>query len=246
MINSARRANRAVRRHFRLLRCASIGDPFGVARPRIHNPTDPPVLRRIYEIRSAVRRTDARPNDGRCGNVSAALEKEFGWQRQSGYLRLRDGTVCWLHCWNRLTDGTIVDATADQFQNLWLDDVVILDPAHPMAANYRPSPGDWDIRFDRARTAATCVCGDDVRLVSADDSARPWFSLARAVLVALTGWELADELVEMAARTLRAKASMADHISSGEVTHPLLIWSIQHLGKQSAPPWIATEFRDPI
>jgi hypothetical protein len=199
----------------------------------------------VYEIRSEIRRKDARPNDGRCGNVSAALKKEFGWQAQSGYLRLLDGTVCWLHCWNRLVDGTIVDATADQFQNLWLGDVVVLDPADPMSANYRAAPREWEIRFDRY-AGVTCVCGDDVRVVSGDDSGRPWFSLAWAVLRLLTGWELTDELVELAARSLRARASRAEQMTSGELTHPLLIWSIQHLGKQSTPPWTAAEFCEPI
>src|SRR5579875_915253 len=84
------------------------------------DPSDPAVVQRIYEIRGEVRRRDARPNDGRCGNVAAALEAEFGWPSQHGYLKLLDATVSWIHCWNRLPNGTIVDATADQFQSLWL------------------------------------------------------------------------------------------------------------------------------
>lgn len=211
---------------------------------RSDDPGDLSVVRRIYDIRSEVRRRDARPNDGRCGNVAAALETEFGWPRQSGYLKLLDDTVSWVHCWNRLADGTVVDATADQFQGLWLGDVITIDPSDPMSANYRHAPSEWKFHFDQdALDRVTCYSGDDVQFVLCEAT---WTLRARAVLRLVTGWELGDELVELAARVLRAKASTEDVITSGELTHPLLIWSIQHLGKQSTPPWIAAEFRAPL
>lgn len=152
--------------------------------------------------------------------------------------------MSWVHCWNRLADGTIVDATADQFQGLWLGDVITIDPVDPMSANYRHAPREWEFHFDQdSPHQVTCHSGDDVRLTLREDT---WTSRAHAVLELLTGWELNDELVELAARVLRAKTSTADVISSAELTHPLLIWSIQHLGKQSTPPWIAAEFREPL
>lgn len=55
----------------------------------------------ILALRRQVRFQDGRPYDARCSNVAAALQAQFGWQ----------------HCWNRLADGSILDATADQFES---------------------------------------------------------------------------------------------------------------------------------
>lgn len=208
------------------------------------DPRDPAVLRRIYEVRGEVRRRDARPNDGRCGNVTSALKSEFGWESRHGYLRLLDGTVSWVHCWNQLADGTTVDATADQFQGLWLGDIVVIDPSDPKSANYHHAPRTWEIRFGPGRL--TCTSDERSETVESPDTDRQWTILATSVLKLITGWELAGELVGLAARTLRARASVAESISSAELTHPLLIWSIQHLGRQSTPAWIAAEFQEPL
>ncbi|MBE1608959.1 hypothetical protein [Actinopolymorpha pittospori] len=215
------------------------------------DPSDAAVLQRIYELRGDVRRRDAWPNDGRCGKVAAALETEFGWQSQYGYLRLLDGTVSWVHCWNRLADGTIVDATADQYQGLWLGDVVTVDPTSPMSANYPHAPREWELRFSRGSNGervegVTCVSGDDVQVLSPDDPDRPWLSLARGVLRVLTGWELNDDLAGLAARSLRAKATTAEAASTADLIHPLVIASIQHLGGRGTQAWIASEFLEPI
>jgi len=215
------------------------------------DPSDPSALRRIYELRGEVRRRDARPNDGRCGNVATALEIEFGWQRQSGYLKLLDDTVSWVHCWNRLADGTIVDATADQFQGLWLGDVVTVDPSSPMAANYLHAPREWELHLGRAAVgehieSLRCVSGDDAQVQSPDNPDRPWQSLARDALRLVTGWELNDELVTLAARALRAKFATAETASTEDLIRPLLTASIQHLGRQRRQPWIAAEFLEPI
>jgi hypothetical protein len=212
---------------------------------------DSAVLRRIYELRAEVRFRDARPNDGRCGHVSGALEAEFGWEAQSGYLRLFDGTVSWVHCWNRLADGTIVDATADQFQDLWLGDVVTVHPSSPMAANYLHAPREWDLHLGRGSMGEhpgrlKCVSDGDFHILGPDDPDHPWPSLARAVLRLLTGWNLTDDLVELAARSLRARAGTSDVMSTAELTRPLLTASIQHLGRRGNRPWIAEEFLEPI
>jgi hypothetical protein len=209
-------------------------------------PAEPAVLRRIYEVRREVRLRDARPNDGRCGNVTAALAEEFGWAGEWGYLRLLDDTVSWVHCWNRLPDGTILDATADQYQDLWLGDVVTLPAAHPLAANYLHAPAKWELRFDRSDDGlrVACVSEDDVRRV---DCERSWESLARGVLRVVCGWEFPPELIGLAARALRAKASTASLWTSAELTHVLLNRSIQHLGNRGERrPWVAAEFLDPL
>lgn len=215
------------------------------------DPRDAAVLRRVHELRADVRHRDARPNDGRCGNVSTALETEFGWQGQWGYLRLLDGTVSWVHCWNLLADGTIVDATADQYQDLWLGDVVVVEPSSPMAARYLHAPREWELRLSRGPIGEeveclSCVSDGDVHELAPEDPNRPWLSLARGVLHVVTGWELPGDLVELAARALRAKAATADVCSSADLTRPLLTASIQHLGKRRREPWIAAEFLEPI
>jgi hypothetical protein len=166
-----------------------LGDPDGMGIGVAADPRDPAVLQRIHDIRREVRLRDARPNDGRCGNVTAALTTEFGWPGRSGYLRLLDGTVSWVHCWNRLDDGTVVDATADQYQGLWLGNVVILEPGEPTTANYLSDPREWVLRFDPTSAQVTCTYGDDVRLLTADDLDHPWLSLARQSLRLVTGWD---------------------------------------------------------
>ncbi|GAB3400829.1 hypothetical protein GCM10027569_05140 [Flindersiella endophytica] len=207
------------------------------------------MLRRIHAVRRAVRLADARPNDGRCGNVVSALSAEFGWAGENGYLQLLDGTVSWVHCWNRLPDGTIVDATADQYQELWLGNVVALPPDDPLAGHYLNAPGTWSLVFERSAEGLGVVCtsGDRVRTVRSS-LPRPWVSLARDVLLVVTGWELPDELVEVAARALRAKASTGSEWSSEELVHVLLIWGIQQSGSRGGGrlPWIATEFLEPL
>jgi hypothetical protein len=216
------------------------------------SPANPVVLRRIREVRREVRLRDARPNDGRCGNVTAALSQEFGWAGEWGYLRLLDDTVSWVHCWNRLPDGAILDATADQYQDLWLGDVVRLSSDHPLAANYLHAPAKWELRFDRSddRLRVVCVTEDDVRTVDCERE-RPWESLARGVLRVVCGWELPPELIGLTARALRAKASTASAAASpwtsAELTHVLVNWSIQHLGNRGERrPWVAVEFLDPL
>jgi len=94
----------------------------------------------ILALRRQVRFQDGRPYDGRCSNVAAALQAQFGWKREWGRLRLLDARVCWQHCWNRLADGGILDATADQFESRWLEDIVVLKASDPHAVAYQTAP----------------------------------------------------------------------------------------------------------
>src|SRR5438034_690309 len=87
-------------------------------------------LERVRAIRRRVRLASGRP-DGRCGKVAEAIQAELGWAYCWGHLRLLDGEVCWIHCWNQLPNGTVVDATADQFEERWLGDVAVLSPGDP-------------------------------------------------------------------------------------------------------------------
>ncbi len=97
----------------------------------------------ILALRRQVRFQDGRPYDARCSKVAAALQAQFGWKREWGRLRLLDARVCWQHCWNRLADGRILDATADQFESRWLGDIVVLEASDPHAKAYQPAPPGW-------------------------------------------------------------------------------------------------------
>lgn len=205
------------------------------------DPIDPATRRRILELRAEVRLRDCRPNDGRCGHVSDALEAEFGWRRQCGYLLLLDSMISWVHCWNVRTDGTVVDATADQFQDSWLGELITVAPGDPYHDHYRPRAPEWMVTVDPAVPSLHCRSGDDSQLIIGDDPGRPWFGLARSFLLLLTGCVVHDHVTDLAARVLRAHAGATEPASSLDLLHPLVIQSVR-LSK----PWIAPEFRDPV
>lgn len=208
------------------------------------------VLRRVQQLRAEVRLSEARPNDGRCGNVAAALETEFGWERQWGYLKLLDTTVSWVHCWNRLADGTIIDATADQYQDLWLGDVVSIPPSNPFALHYLHDPRTWTLHWQRAPgglpVGLHCESGSESVTVPFDEDSPAWRLTAATVLRLLTGWDLDERVIDLAARTLRASAASGDTTTTDDLIRPLVIESIQHLARSSESPWIAPEFREPV
>jgi hypothetical protein len=206
-------------------------------------------VRRILELRRTVRLTDARPNDGRCGPVAAAIETELGWQRECGYLRLLDGSVSWVHCWNRMDTGVIVDATADQFGDLWLGGVAVLAADHELIDRYLPDPADWALipQGPAARPEGLlCQSGDESRLIRADDLGRPWSYLTRESLRLVTGWSLGNRQIDLAARALRAKLTSEGEVSTATLIRPLVTQSILHLGGQGLEPWVAVEFQEPI
>jgi hypothetical protein len=110
-------------------------------------------LEEAHAIRRRVRLESGRP-DGRCGKVAEAIEAELGWAYRWGHLRLLDGGICWIHCWNQLPDGTVLDATADQFEERWLGDMAVLPPGDPLQASYRPAPPGhlfWTVRMGGQR-----------------------------------------------------------------------------------------------
>ena len=209
----------------------------------------PDQLRRIHALRREVRLNDARPNDGRCGNVAAAIAAEFGWPRECGYLRLRDGSVSWVHCWNRADDDTVIDATSDQFGDLWVGDTAVLPAGDGMADHYLPNPRDWTLtRQDAADRPTILVCHSDddqeTQLIRVDDPQNPWHSLTQQTLELLTGWTLDDRLVRIATHALRARLSTAGHASTSTLIRPLVTESIQHFGRRNPEPWIANEFME--
>jgi hypothetical protein len=120
-------------------------------------------LERVRAIRRCVRLANGRP-DGRCGKVAEAVQAELGWAYRWGHLRLLDDGVCWIHCWNQLLDGTIVDATADQFEERWLGDVAVLSPGDPLHACYRSTPPGHQFRIGRDGHLCRLFARREVRL----------------------------------------------------------------------------------
>src|ERR671936_379107 len=106
------------------------------------------MIERLRAIRRRVRLESGRP-DGRCGKVAEAIAAELGWAYRWGHLRLLDGGICWIHCWNQLPDGTVVDAAADQFEERWLGDVPVVAPGDPLSSCYRSAPPGHLFRTER-------------------------------------------------------------------------------------------------
>ncbi|WP_377275398.1 hypothetical protein [Rhizobium sp. R86522] len=52
---------------------------------------------------------------GACFEVACFIEHQFDWRRIDGVYELPDGRPIFLHSWNMMSDGTLVDGTADQF-----------------------------------------------------------------------------------------------------------------------------------
>jgi hypothetical protein len=78
---------------------------------------------------------------GGCYEVSCFSEEHFGWRRREGVWQLPDGTPVFRHCWNEAADGTIIDATADQF--FYGHDIAVLPPDYAGRTHYR-------LRYTRA------------------------------------------------------------------------------------------------
>lgn len=81
---------------------------------------------------------------GYCHVVSEVLACEYGWSLFSGaYTSLAGEVICEAHVWNLLPDGSILDATADQFGEG--HDVRVLTPDNPDFLRYRAEwYPDWN------------------------------------------------------------------------------------------------------
>lgn len=142
-----------------------------------------------------------------------------------------------------------MDATADQFGPLWTDDPAVINANDNSMSCYLPNPRGWTLRpgsSNEAPTELICTSGDDERVVHAHDVDHPWPALTREVLRVVTGWDLNDQLVAIAARALRAKLATATEASTDHLIRPLVTESIQHFARTSPAPWIAAEFREPL
>jgi hypothetical protein len=216
------------------------------------------VLDRLRVIRRRVRLESGRPHDGRCGKVAEAIEAALGWAYRWGHLRLLDGWMCWIHCWNRLPDGTVVDATADQFEERWLGDVVVLPPGHPLQAHYRPAPPGHLFRTMRAahrgrrlrllvRGQATPGGADgdvdpvEEEVATAAATRAGWAALGACAVELHSGWRLPAWIGAAAGDQLRAAAAAGRALSSRELEFALDAAARQRRiashGEWTSPEW---------
>jgi hypothetical protein len=180
----------------------------------------------IRALRAEVRVRDGRPDDGRCGHVADAICARLGWKKQWGHLLLLDGSVCWVHCWNRRPDGVLVDATADQFEERWPGDILALVPDDPRAAHYLHAPPAWTFRTAGALGGGGVALfarreGDEhEELLARAESATgadTWYMLARAALAAMVPWAIDPRWWATPARVLRARHASGQETTSQEL-----------------------------
>lgn len=212
----------------------------------------PTEIEQALAIRRRVRLASGRP-DGRCGKVSETIAAELGWAYRWGHLRLLDGGMCWIHCWNQQPDGTVVDATADQFEERWLGSVVVLPLGDEHHANYHPAPPGHLYRVERSEQRLRLLARralaqgqfdpNEHELATAPDHATGWAELgARAVRVH-SGWLLPAWIGQEAGERLRAAAAAEKALPSRELEFALDAAAAQRR-KTSHGEWTSPEWRE--
>lgn len=221
-------------------------------------------LEQVRTTRRRVRLNSGRP-DGRCGKVAEALRDELGWAYRWGHLRLLDGEMCWIHCWNQLPDGTIVDATADQFEERWLGGetgVAVLRPGDPQQANYHPAPPGHLFRtalaasrvgredraghrrlFARRGTPNGAFEANERQLAIAPATEEGWAALGACAVQVHSGWMLPEWIGQEAGEQLGAAEAAGQPLPSRELEFALdaATWQ-RRIASHDA--WTSPEWRD--
>src|SRR5712691_7111323 len=218
-----------------------------VLESEVHMNADPefdPCLRKaIFALRRQVRFQDGRPYDARCSKVAAALQAQFGWKRAWGRLHLLDARVCWQHCWNQLADGRLLDATADQFEERWLGDLVVLEASDPHAQAYQPAPPGWTFTLRvRAGRIELDAIRDGIQVQEAVIPCASWMDAARQVLTMMTGWSLPDDLIDYTARALRVRSLLHQAMTSGGLDGLLTVYEGTHATASRGRPCMSSEY----
>jgi hypothetical protein len=207
-------------------------------------------LERVRAIRRQVRLESGR-SDGRCGKVAEAIQTELGWAYRWGHLRLLDDGISWIHCWNQLLDGTVVDATADQFEERWLGDVAVLPPGDPRHANYRPAPPGHLFRTVLAGGRRRLLVRrgapdgefepDERELAMAPDTDAGWAALGARAVEAHSGWRLLSWIGREAGERLREAEAAGQALPSRELEVALDAAARQRRiagrGEWTSPEW---------
>lgn len=196
-----------------------------------------PALESIRALRRNVRLTAERL-DGRCGAVSEALERELGLVRRWGHLRLLDDSVCWLHCWNQLADGYVIDATVDQFEALFPGDVLILAHTDPLAGRYMAAPPGraFDVQLEAGRLQ---LAVDGVSQGAWADEPRGWCGLAGVVLDAMSPWPQPPAVRAFVADHLRSRGPSP--FTKRDLEGPIDVWAWEHREARRGRPWLPAD-----
>lgn len=192
-----------------------------------------PSVETIRALRREVRLTAERL-DGRCGAVSEALERTLGLTQRWGHLRLLDGTVCWLHCWNQSADGSIIDATADQFEALFPGDVLVLAPDDPLTTRYLAQPPGraFGLYVSAGRLQ---VAVDEITAGAWPDEPRGWQELADVVLSAISPWPQPEAVRAFVADHLRRRGP--GHFTKRDLEGPIDVWAWERREARRGRPW---------
>ncbi len=196
----------------------------------------------ILTLRKQVRFQIGRPYDACCSKVAAALAEQFGWKREWGRLRLLDARVCWQHCWNRLPDGGILDATADQFEARWLGDIVVLEASDPHASAYQAAPRGWTFTLREQEAVIELATREGAEGHNTTISCESWMVAARQVLLMMTGWSLPEDIIDYAARALRVRALLGETMISGQLDELLAMYEWAHATAARGGPWMSSEY----
>jgi hypothetical protein len=186
--------------------------------------------------------------------VADAICARLGWKKQWGHLLLLDGSVSWVHCWNRRPDGVLLDATADQFEERWPGDILVLAPDDPRAAHYLHAPPAWTFRTSGAPGGGGVALfarreGDEHEelLVRAESAAVDmWYTLGRAALAAMVPWALDPRWWATPARVLRARNPGGQETTSQELQGVLAMETYLKAAVARGGPWLAPEYAAPF
>jgi len=166
----------------------------------------------IKELRRRVRESSSH-HDGRAGMVSQAIEKEMGFTFRWGHILLMDGYVFWLHCWNELSDGSILDSTVDQFEDRFPGDVILIGRGESLHEHYRSAPPHrlFESRVGEASTQEISVTdtspdgspqGEPRTLGCWPRDPVGWSAAAKTVLAEMSPWPPPADVLHFVASAL--------------------------------------------
>lgn len=99
----------------------------------------------MKQLEKELKELRAEEGEGQCATMSEILNRKYGWDIASGFYLYGNKNKGHKghgdHVWNVLKDGTIVDATHDQFGK---PDIAVLKPGDPEYARYHAYCGSYE------------------------------------------------------------------------------------------------------